>query len=110
MVIGRGTLIAETSVDDFAARSHGDTVRIVTPTPTAVRRRARPAGAAPAVEDDGAIVVRGMTSADIGELAARTALTVHELTPLRASLEDAFMELTSDSVEYRSARATPWLA
>jgi ABC-2 type transport system ATP-binding protein len=44
----------------------------------------------------------GLTSADIGELAADQELTVHELTPLRASLEDVFMELTSSSVEYRS--------
>ena len=47
-------------------------------------------------------MVTGLSSADIGELAADQALTVHELTPLRASLEDVFMELTSDSVEYRS--------
>ena len=44
----------------------------------------------------------GLSSVDIGELAAQQALTVHELTPLRASLEDVFMELTSTSVEYRS--------
>jgi ABC-2 type transport system ATP-binding protein len=43
-----------------------------------------------------------MLAADIGELAARSSLVVHELTPLRASLEDAFMELTADAVEYRS--------
>ncbi len=46
-----------------------------------------------------------MRSADVGELAARDRLVVHELTPLRASLEDAFMELTSDTVEYRSSDA-----
>ena len=43
-----------------------------------------------------------MSSADIGELAADQELTVHELTPVHASLEDVFMELTSASVEYRS--------
>ena len=59
-------------------------------------------GARPAVEDDGAIVASGLSSADIGELAADQELTVHELTPLRASLEDVFMELTSTSTEYRS--------
>ena len=61
------------------------------------------AGARPRVGDDGAIVVSGLQAADVGELAARDALIVHELTPLRASLEDAFMELTGDSVEYRSS-------
>ena len=53
--------------------------------------------------DDGAIVVTGMPSAAVGELAAAQSLTVHELTTMRASLEDAFMELTGDSVEFRSS-------
>ena len=48
-----------------------------------------------------------MPSAAIGELAAAQSLTVHELTTVRASLEDAFMELTSDTVEYRSASPVP---
>ena len=105
VVIGRGTLIAETSVDEFTAQSRGDAVRVVTPTPQRFvePRCTRPAPARRSC-DDGAIVVTGMRSADVGELAARTSLTVHELTPLRASLEDAFMELTGDSVEFRSVR------
>jgi ABC-2 type transport system ATP-binding protein len=60
------------------------------------------AGVRPSVAEDGAIVVAGVPSAQIGELAAQASLTLHELTPQRASLEDAFMELTSDAVEYRS--------
>jgi ABC-2 type transport system ATP-binding protein len=59
-------------------------------------------GARPTVSEDGGIVVTGVPSARIGEIAAQASLTLHELTPIRASLEDAFMELTSDSVEYRS--------
>ena len=94
VVIGRGTLIAETSVDDFVARHQSEAVRIVTPTPQRFVAALSRAGARPAVEDDGAIVASGLSSADIGELAADQALTVHELTPLRASLEDVFMELT----------------
>jgi ABC-2 type transport system ATP-binding protein len=107
VVIGRGTLIAETSVREFTARSRGDTVRIVTPSPQRFVSALSRVGARPSVDDDGSIVVTGMGAADIGELAARASLTVHELTPLRASLEDAFMELTSDSVEYRSNEAGP---
>jgi ABC-2 type transport system ATP-binding protein len=102
VVIGRGTLIAETSVDDFVDRHHSDAVRIVTPTPQRFVAALSRAGARPAVNDDGSIVASGLTSADIGELAADQELTVHELTPMRASLEDVFMELTSSSVEYRS--------
>ena len=48
-----------------------------------------------------------MPSAAIGEMAAAQSLTVHELTTVRASLEDAFMELTGDAVEYRSAAPVP---
>jgi ABC-2 type transport system ATP-binding protein len=103
VVIGRGTLIADTSVDDFVGRHQSDdAVRIVTPTPQRFVAALSRAGARPSVEDDGAIVASGLSSADIGELAADQQLTVHELTPVRASLEDVFMELTSTSVEYRS--------
>jgi ABC-2 type transport system ATP-binding protein len=102
VVIGRGTLIADTSVDDFLSNHRSDAVRIVTPTPQRFVAALSRAGARPCVEDDGAIVAKGLTSATIGDLAADQVLTVHELTPLRASLEDVFMELTSTSVEYRS--------
>jgi ABC-2 type transport system ATP-binding protein len=47
-----------------------------------------------------------MTSAAVGEMIARERLIVHELTPVRTSLEDAFMELTRDAVEYRSGGST----
>jgi ABC-2 type transport system ATP-binding protein len=62
-------------------------------------------GAAGRVESDGSIVASGLTAAEIGELAADRILTLHELSPLLGSLEDAFMELTHDAVEYRSVRA-----
>ncbi|MBO0732710.1 MAG: ABC transporter ATP-binding protein, partial [Acidimicrobiaceae bacterium] len=51
---------------------------------------------------EGAVEVRGMDSAAIGELAAANRLVLHELTPQRASLEEVFMELTSDSVEFHA--------
>ncbi|HVT42402.1 MAG TPA: ATP-binding cassette domain-containing protein [Acidimicrobiales bacterium] len=102
VVIGRGNLIAETSVEEFTARSSGDTVRVVTPSPQRFVSTLTRAGARPSIDTEGGILVKGMLAADIGELAARSSLVVHELTPLRASLEDAFMELTADAVEYRS--------
>jgi ABC-2 type transport system ATP-binding protein len=102
VVIGRGTLIAETSVDEFVARHQSDAVRVVTPTPQRFVAALSRAGARPSVHADGSIVTSGLSAADIGELAADQELTVHELTPMRASLEDVFMELTSTSVEYRS--------
>jgi ABC-2 type transport system ATP-binding protein len=103
VVIGRGRLIADTSVEEFTAQSQGDSVRVVTPTPTRFVTELSRSGARPSIAADGSIVVNGMDAAEIGELAIRRLLTVHELTPVRASLEDAFMELTGDDVEFRSA-------
>jgi ABC-2 type transport system ATP-binding protein len=106
VVIGRGRLIAETSVRDFVARSRGATVRLVTPDgPTFVAALAR-AGATVTRSEDGALSVDGLTAAQVGDLARRDLLTVHELTPVLASLEDAFMELTQDAVDYRSSTPT----
>ena len=99
VVIGRGRLIADTTVDEFTAGNRSEKVRIVTPTPQRFVAALSRAGARPSVDDDGAILVTEMTSADVGELAATSALTIHELTPVRASLEDVFMELTADAVE-----------
>jgi ABC-2 type transport system ATP-binding protein len=102
VVIGKGNLIAETSVAEFAAQHQSEAVRVITPTPQLMVTALSKAGVRPSVEDDGAIVVTGLPSAQVGEIAAGASLTLHELTPVRASLEDAFMELTADSVEYRA--------
>jgi ABC-2 type transport system ATP-binding protein len=106
VVIGRGTLIAETSVQEFTGRSADDTVRVVTPTSRTFVSALIGAGAEVTVDDDGAIVVRGLTAAAVGELAANRSLTIHELVPLRTSLEDAFMEWTRDSVEFQTQGAS----
>jgi len=103
VVIGRGTLIAETSVKEFTAQSALDAVRLVTPMTDMFLTALTDVGAAARLESDGSIVVSGLTAAEIGELAADRILTVHELTPLPGSLEDAFMELTHDAVEYRAS-------
>jgi ABC-2 type transport system ATP-binding protein len=106
IVIGRGALIAETSVVEFTSRSAADTVRVVTPMSSHLMSALHQEGAQVTVDADGAIVISGMTSAEVGELAAHRSVTVHELVPVRASLEDAFMELTRDSVEFRAKEAS----
>lgn len=106
VVIGRGTLIAETSVSEFTAQSALDTVRVVTPMTESFVAALHGAGAAATMHDDGSILASGMTSAQIGQLAADRALTLFELSPLQASLEDAFMELTRDAVEFRTTSAS----
>ena len=104
VVIGRGTLIAETTVDEFTTgQPRGDRCASSPPRRSASSPPSRASGLAPRSSDDGAIIVTDVSAADVGELAAKAALTLHELTPLRASLEDVFMELTADSVEYQTS-------
>jgi ABC-2 type transport system ATP-binding protein len=100
VVIGRGRLIAETSVADFVSRSDGGIVRLVTPDLVAFSTVLSAAGAT--VGDvGGSLTVGGLTAAEIGDLAARDRFRIHELTPITGSLEDAFMKLTQDEVEFR---------
>jgi ABC-2 type transport system ATP-binding protein len=61
------------------------------------------AGAAVTLEDDGSASVRGLDAAAIGDLAANVHAVLHELSPQSASLEEAYMELTEDSIEYHGA-------
>ena len=106
VVIGRGALIADTTVRDFTAGNGGDAVRVVTPDVVSFLAAVRGAGGEADVVPDDSVAVRGMSSAAVGELIARERLIVHELTPVRASLEDAFMELTREAVEYRSGASS----
>jgi ABC-2 type transport system ATP-binding protein len=99
IVIGRGRLIADTSVKEFVAGASRDVVRVVTPQPTELRKALDRAEVS--VGDDGALTIRGLSNRDIGEIALRNGIALYELTPQMASLEDAFMELTRDEVEFR---------
>jgi ABC-2 type transport system ATP-binding protein len=101
IVIGRGRLIAETSVADFVTRCGPRAVKLVTPDQPRFLAALTASGATVAAGDDGSLTVERLTASQIGDLAARDGLRVHELTPMAASLEDAFMELTQDEVEYR---------
>jgi ABC-2 type transport system ATP-binding protein len=111
IVIGRGRLITEATTEDVIARSADKSVRVRTPDAakltgliTAAGGTVQPGGngttGLPA-SGNGAdlLTVSGMEAAKIGELAASGSVVLHELTPL-ASLEEAFLELTSDSVEF----------
>jgi ABC-2 type transport system ATP-binding protein len=102
VVIGRGALIAETGVAEFIAANSTETVRVVTPTPAPLHVALDDAGACARREKDGSLAVSGFTAAEVGDLAASLGVALHELTTVRASLEDAFMELTHDAVEYRT--------
>jgi ABC-2 type transport system ATP-binding protein len=104
VVIGRGKLIASTTVSEFVSRSGADTVTVRSPQLDSLRRMLADAGLS-AQPVDSALVVRGATMATIGELAARNAITLHELSAQQASLEEAYMKLTDEAVEYRTTGA-----
>ena len=101
IVIGRGRLIAETSVTDFVGRSGPRAVKLITPDQAGFTAALVAIGATVTPGDGGSLTVEGLTAPHLGDVAARDGLRVHELTPIAASLEDAFMELTQDEVEYR---------
>ncbi len=113
VIIGRGELLADTSMADFLAGSSRATVRVRVPDPqeraVLVRRLAADhsgtAGAAPATvtvdaADRDGIVVTGRTARQIGDLAHQCGVRLHQLSDVHVSLEQAYMDLTAHSVEY----------
>ncbi|WP_176737410.1 ATP-binding cassette domain-containing protein [Micromonospora citrea] len=106
VVLGRGRLIAEQSLAEFAARGTRASVTVRTPDPAALTVVLAAEGARVVPADAGALVVTGLTAARIGDLALAHGIGLHELTTRTASLEEAFMELTADSVEYHAGEET----
>ena len=102
LVIGRGRLIADCSVAEFIARNSVQSVRVRTPEPDALVRVLHAAGGISMPGADGTIVVQGMPVNQVGDLAFEHRIRLHELAPAQASLEEAFMELTADSVEFHA--------
>jgi ABC-2 type transport system ATP-binding protein len=111
IVIGRGKLITESTTEDVIARSTDKSVRVRTPDPERLAKLITEAGGKAALggttmhnepaTGNGAplLTVTGLDAARVGELAASASIVLHELTPV-ASLEDAYMELTSGSLEF----------
>ena len=105
IVIGRGKLIADCGMDEFIAGSSGLTVLVRTPQPDALARAVTTAGATLMAGGDGGtdeLQVRGLSTERIGDIAFASGIRLHHLAPAKASLEQAFMELTADSVEYHA--------
>jgi ABC-2 type transport system ATP-binding protein len=105
IVIGRGRLIRDEGVNDFIEASSQRSVRVSSPQVDQLVALLQAAGAKVRPLTEGAIEVLGTEAAAIGEMAAAHGVVLHELTPQKASLEEAFMELTSDSVEYHATGA-----
>ncbi len=107
VVIGQGRLLADTSMAQFIADNAKSLVRMRTPEPERLRDALATAGIAARTTEDGGFEITGVEAADLGELAARHRLVLHELSPQHASLEEAFMRLTAGTVEYHSHEGGP---
>jgi ABC-2 type transport system ATP-binding protein len=103
IVIGRGRLIADCTVAEFIDQNSRPSVRVRTPQPEELATLLRAGGAAVRDEGGGRLLVSGLGADRIGDLAFDNAIRLHELAPSLASLEEAFMELTGDSVDFRAA-------
>lgn len=102
VVIGRGRIIADGPVSDVISRATRSTVRVRSPQATSLAELlAGPEVTVTAIEP-GLLEVQGATSEGVGEAAAAARIVLHELTPVTGSLEDAYMSLTQDAVEYHS--------
>ncbi len=107
VVIGKGRLIADTTVDEFVRRASGRQVLVRSADQGRLRSALLALGARVSEEPDSTLLVEGVEAAQIGAVATDQHVVLHELTPQHASLEDAFMELTAGSVEYRGHGAPP---
>ena len=102
IVIGRGRLIADSSVEDLVRASSGSKVRLRAPGIAVLLPRLEAAGATVQATEDGSYVVSGLEPEVVGDLAFQAGTPVHELSRLEASLEEAFMELTKEDFEFRT--------
>ena len=108
VVVGRGRLIADTTVAEIVEQASRDAMVLVyTDQPDALAQALRRDRATVAPRPDTGLEVRGLSGPEIGAIALRSQIVLHELTPQRASLEQAFMSLTGGSVEYHAGTPAP---
>jgi ABC-2 type transport system ATP-binding protein len=102
LVIGRGKIIADCTVAEFIAANSQQTVRVRTPQPDLLTELIAAAGATVREDGDGSMVITGLDTSRVGDLAYDNAIRLHELSLVHASLEQAFMELTASSVQFHA--------
>jgi ABC-2 type transport system ATP-binding protein len=105
IIVGRGRLITQLPTSELLAQSSQRFVRVRSPGIAQLQAVLEREGAVTTREDDGSLSVRGLDEVAIGELAATISVVLHELAPQSASLEEAYMELTEDSVEFHGGVA-----
>ncbi len=103
IVVGRGRLIADVDVDEFLRSASTSTVRVRSPETSRLAELLAGPDVTVVPSEDGALRITGLTTASIGDQARDHGLAIHELTAENASLEEAFMEMTADAVEYHGA-------
>lgn len=106
VIIGRGRLLAADSVENFLAAAAPTAVRVVSPDPEALVRAIQGEGRTIVSTDHKTLEVHGVDAAEIGRAAAEHGLVLHELGTQRLSLEEAFMKITQDAVEYNTQEPT----
>jgi len=103
LVVGRGRLIADCGMAEFIARSSGQAVLVRSPQPDALARAVTAAGGGVTrAGEPGELLIRGLGEEQVGDTACAAGIPVHHLAASRVSLEQAFMELTADSVDYHA--------
>src|SRR5271170_1071789 len=102
IVVGRGRLIADCGMAEFIDRSPGQAVMVRTPSQDLLARAVADAGGSVTRESD-QLRVRGLSEDQVGDIALANRVPVYHLAAAKVSLEQAFMELTADSVDYRAA-------
>jgi ABC-2 type transport system ATP-binding protein len=103
IVIGRGRKIADTSTEEFIRQASGTVVLVRTPQAAELELLLGGPDVAVTATGPGLLEVRGLTASQVGEAAAANQIVLHQLTPQQASLEEAFMTLTRDDVEFKAA-------
>ena len=106
IVLGRGRVIADAPVADIVAKSTGTAVTVRTPDAARFQQLLAAENATFTSTEPNLLIVNGILAPRIGELAAAGGIVLHELTPTVGSLEDAYMQLTQNDVEYRTGGAT----
>jgi ABC-2 type transport system ATP-binding protein len=106
IIIGRGRLIRDISVADFVREASQNIVRVRSPQASQLREIVLGPDVRVSSDEPSVLEIEGLTSDQIGQAAARNGFVLYELTPQQASLENAFMELTRDEVEYRTPAPT----
>jgi len=105
IIIGRGRLLADMPMTEFIESNARKDVLVRSPRDEELVRLLTSRGANVERQDDGGLAVRNMDASEIGDLAAERGISVHELTPRHASLEEAYLDITNESVEYRAQPA-----